>query len=239
MFNKSIKKINPDSFISRLRCTVIGEGMLHDGNIFLMDYAIKNMPEDGFVLEIGSYGGLSTNLMLHLLKKHNKKCTFIGCDAWIYEGYKDYTGNIETHVDGRIDLSRIDYMEHIKNSFISSTKFLHADSLPFSCHLKSDLFFEKWNKNEKFTDVFNRDFTINQRISFAYIDGDHSYEQTKKDFENVDSKLLPNAYVLIDDTAKYMNFGSVKYVKEILKNKNYKLIDSNPNYLFQKINAKG
>jgi hypothetical protein len=235
IFKKNIKKISNDAFISRLRCSVIGEGMLHDGNIYLMDYAIKNMPENGFVMEIGCYGGLSTNLILHLLSKNNKKQQLIGCDAWIYEGYKDHTGIIEKHIDGRKDIDRKKYMEHIKKSFIRSTQFLHPDTLPYTCHCTSDVFFEKWNENESFEDVFHRKISLDKPISFCYIDGDHSYEQTKKDFENIDSKLLVDGFVLIDDSAKGMNFGSAKFIKDLLKKKNYKFIDSNPNYLFQKI----
>ncbi|NHM00504.1 class I SAM-dependent methyltransferase [Flavobacterium difficile] len=235
-WSKSVQKIKQDDFISRLRCSVIGEGMLHEGNIFLLDYAIQNMPNEGIVLEIGCYGGLSTNLIIHLLKKHKKGNPFMGCDAWVYEGYHDHLGNKDTYIDGRIDISRTAYTQYIKNAFITSTLFLHAKNLPHTCHLTSDLFFDKWQHNEVFTDVFDRDFKINERIAFAYIDGDHSYEQTKKDFENVASRLMVNGYVLIDDSAKNMTFGSAKFIKEIQKNKDFKLIDSNPNFLFQKIN---
>ncbi|WP_366512821.1 class I SAM-dependent methyltransferase [Kordia sp.] len=72
-------------------------------------------------------------------------------------------------------------------------------------------------------------------MSFAYIDGDHSYEQTKKDFENVDSKLKVNGFILLDDSADHLNFGSSDFIKDIKKNDNYKIIDSNPNYLIQKV----
>jgi Methyltransferase domain len=235
MFKRSIKKINPDYFINRLRCSVIGEGMLHEGNIYLMDFAVRNMPENGIVLEIGCYGGLSTNLLVHLLKKHNRNNQLYGCDAWIYEGFFDYSGTVHNHIDGREDIDRKDYMEYIKKSFIQSTQFLHADNLPFTCHLRSDDFFKNWNSNTEFTDVFGRSFKIDSKIAFAYIDGDHSYHQTKKDFENVNTKLLVNGFVLIDDSARNMKFGSAKFIKELLKNPNYKCIDYNPNYLFQKI----
>lgn len=233
---KSIKTIRGDNFIKRLRSSVIGEGMLHEGNIYLMDFAIQNMPVNGAVVEIGVYGGLSTNLILHLLNKYNKQnIQMISCDAWVYEGYNDYKESIENHIDGREDIDRNDYMNHIKNSFIQSTKLLHPKNLPFTCHLDSDGFFEKWNKNEEITDVFGRSFIIKNNISFCYIDGNHSYEQTKRDFENVNSKLNINGFVLIDDSAKNLKFGSALFIKEILKNPNYKLIDYNPNYLVQKI----
>jgi len=235
IFKKNIKKIATDLFISRLRCSVIGEGMLHEGNIFLIDYAIQNMPNNGITFEIGVYGGLSTNLILHLLKKHHKSNQLFGCDSWIYEGYNDNLENKETHIDGKKEIDRTDYMNYIKNSFIQATTLLHSNSLPFTCHLKSDDFFKNWNKKNEFQDVFKRTFSINESISFAYIDGDHSYEQTKKDFENVDSKLLKDGFVLIDDSSKNLQFGSAKYITKILKNPKYKLVLANPNYLFKKI----
>jgi dimeric dUTPase (all-alpha-NTP-PPase superfamily) len=170
--------------------------MLDDGNIYLVDYAIKNMPDNGIIMKIDCYGGLSTNLILYLLNKNNINTQLIGCDAWTYEGFMGHLGVIENYIDGRKDINREKYMEHIKKSFISSTQFLHHDTLPFTCHLTYDDFFEKWNKKEAFFDVFNRSFELKEKLSFCYIDGDHSYVQTKKD---------------------------------------YKFIDSNPNYLFQKI----
>jgi hypothetical protein len=235
IFRSKIKTIASDNFINRLRCSVIGEGMLPEGNIYLMDFAVKNMPAEGIIFEIGSYGGLSTNLIIHLLEKHHKKNDFYGCDAWVYEGYNDHHGVVESHIDGREDIDRKEYMNYIKNAFVTTTRFLHPNRLPFSCHLTSDTFFEKWNAKEEFTDVFDRNFKLDQSISFCYIDGDHSYEQTKKDFENVASKVLVNGFVLIDDSAKHFSYGSAKFVKEILKNPAFKVIDTNPNYLFQKI----
>ena len=235
IFKKNIKKIAADSFISRLRCSVIGEGMLHEGNIYLMDFAIQHMPEKGIVFEIGCYGGLSTNLLSHLLKKHNKKNHLYGCDAWIYEGFTDSKGTTQSHIDGREDINRKDYMNYIKEAFIKSTQLLHPNNLPYTCHLRSDDFFKNWNSNNDFIDVFGRSFKMVEKIAFAYIDGDHSYEQTKKDFENIDAKLLKNGFILLDDSAKKMTFGSARFVNDILRRSDYKLIEVNPNYLFKKI----
>lgn len=229
------KKITDDLFIKRLRSSVIGEGMLDEGNIYLMDYAIKNISDKGAILEIGSYGGLSTNLMLHLIKKHQKKNSFYACDPWIYEGYEDHIKTPKKNIDGRQDISREVYMKYIKDSFIRAVELLHPKSLPYTCQMKSDAFFENWNKNTQFTDVFNRLFYMPNEIEFCYIDGDHSYKQTENDFMNVDSKLVINGFVLIDDSAEKLSFGSATFMKKILQNSNYKLIDKNPNFLFQKI----
>ena len=108
------KVIEPDTFIKRLRSLTIGEGMLHDGNIYLIDYALRNMPDDGIVLEIGSYGGLSTNLITYLLKKHKRNTSMINCDPWIYEGYDDHQKETpDHHIDGRDDITRVDYSAYM------------------------------------------------------------------------------------------------------------------------------
>ncbi len=232
---KKTKTIPNDDFIKRLQCSVIGEGMLHKGNMYLINKAIKNMPNDGYVVEIGVYGGLSTNLILHLLKKNNKPHIMVGCDAWIYEGYSDYKGNADTHIDGRNDIERTTYMQYIKNAYINATRLLNPNNLPYTCHLKSNQFFEKWNKKEIVTDVFGRQFKLEQKIAFCYIDGDHSFEQTKTDFENVNQHLAKGGYILIDDSAKHMSFGSARFIDEIKRLDDYKIIENNPNYLIQKI----
>ena len=234
MYSKKIKQIN-DQYIKRLRCSVIGEGMLHPGNPYLMDYAIKNMPSNGIVLEIGVYGGLSTNLLLHLLNTNNRKEELYGCDAWVYEGYNDYLGKIDAHIDGRPDIARRDYTQYIKESFIKSTTFLNQNSLPHTCHLFSDDFFEQWNHTNDFTDVFGRKFKIEANISFAYIDGDHSYQQTEKDFNNVANRLVIGGYVLIDDSAKVATFGSSRYIKQIKKDSRFEIVANNPNFLIRKV----
>jgi len=235
IFKRRNKTFKRDSFLKRINSTVIGEGMLKEGNIYLMDFAIQNMPDEGIVLEIGSYAGLSTNVILHLLENHNKNNTFVGCDAWIYEGFNDYKIKSNKFIDGSNKISRIEYCNYIKRAFINSINLLHPNRKPYTCHLTSDAFFNIWKTDNKFTDVFNREFKINEEISFCYIDGNHSYEQTKNDFENVGSKLKTNGFILIDDSAKFMNFGSSKFINNIKKDKNYKIVDSNPNFLIQKI----
>lgn len=233
---QNIKTIPKDNFIKRLYSSVIGEGMLHEGNIYLIDYAIKNMPKNGIVLEIGSYGGLSANLICHLLKSYNKQeISFISCDAWVYEGYNDHKKNKKQHIDGNPNISRLTFMNYIKNAYINSIQLLHPEMKPYACHLDSDTFFDKWENNAALIDVFNRTFKINKKIAFCYIDGDHSLEQTKKDFYNVSKNILKGGFILIDDSADYLNFGSAKFIKEIKQNNDYKIILKNPNYLIQKL----
>ncbi len=230
-----VKEIPEDIFIKRLRSLVIGEGMLHDGNIYLMNYALKNMPANGVVVEIGSYGGLSTNLMLHLLKKNDRAEKLINCDPWMYEGFADRFGTKSDTIDGRKDISREDYSTYMKSNFINSIQFLHKDNLPYSFQLTSDEFFIEYDKKTTAKDIFNQTIQLGTEISFAYIDGNHDYEYVKRDFENVDKHLMNAGFILFDDSMDDSPFGSTVFMKEMKAHKNYRLIDKNPNYLFQKL----
>jgi len=233
---KKIRKIHTeDFFIKRLKSTVIGEGMLNEGNIYLLDYAIKNMPKNGIVVEIGSHGGLSTNLILYLLKLHNRSEKLFNCDPWIYEGFNDKTGKKSEFIDGSKEILRTDYMNYIQQAFVNSVQLLNKDNLPHTFNITSDAFFELFEKGKTSKDIFNRDVSLDRKISFAYIDGDHSYEYAKKDFLNVDKHLLLNGYILLDDSIDGTSFGSAYLMKEIKKNKSYKVVYKNPNYLIQKV----
>ena len=48
-------------------------GMLHKGNIYCLDFAVQNLPSNNPVIEIGSFCGLSTNVISYLLSKYD--CT--------------------------------------------------------------------------------------------------------------------------------------------------------------------
>lgn len=230
------KKNQSDDFLKRIRSLVIGEGMLKEGNIRLMDFAIKNMPENGSVVEIGSYGGLSTNVMIYLLNKHQRKNELFTCDAWIYEGYTDSSKPIaDTHIDGRVDIPRSTYSVYMKQSFINTTRFLSEKNLPFSFHMRSDLFFDNWNKRTTETDVFDRTKTLGGDICFAYIDGCHSYKSARSDFNHVAKHLVQGGYILFDDSADGQKFGSAQMMSEVKQDNRFLVVAKNPNYLFQKI----
>lgn len=234
IFRKKCKVIPPDRFIRRLKSSVIGEGMLTEGNIYLFDLALKSIPSEGSVIEIGSYGGLSTNLTTYLLQKYNKSNPFFTCDAWLYEGYDDHSGLSSEYVDGRIDLARTSYMDHIKQSFIHSTLLLSANKLPYSIHSTSEFFFEHWQLNKKAIDVFGRTCQLGGDICFAYIDGDHSLAAAGLDFDNVCRHLVKGGYILFDDSADHLNFGSAKLMNKIKDDSRFEVVMKNPNYLLRK-----
>jgi len=155
--------------------------MLHEENIYLMDYAIKNMPSGKYVLEIGSWAWLSTNLLLHLMQKHGRKEQFIGCDPWLY-GYNNSEDEHGYSIEGREDISRAQYMDYSKKGFMDSVLLFNKSNLPYTFHLKSDEFFENFNQKSILTDVFGRSTVLEGSLSFCNIDGNHSYEYVKRDF---------------------------------------------------------
>ena len=83
--------------------------------------------------------------------------------------------------------------------------------------------------------VFERNITLGGSISFAFIDGNHSYDFAKRDFENTDKFLEPGGFILFDDSADNCTFECRHLMKEIEVNPNYEMVVKNPNYLFKKI----
>lgn len=231
--NKTSPIEEDDMFIKRLRSSVIGEGMLPPQNVSLMAYAIQHMPDIGVVLEIGSYAGLSANIILHLMSKHAKPHKMYCVDAWIYEGYHDQKELNQEFIDGRSDVLRSDYCIYIKNAFIQSMRLFQPHRLPYAFHEKSSVFFSYWNKKEM-TDVFGRTIIPVGPISFAYIDGDHSYVAAKDDYENTLRLLMPGGFILLDDTAKELRFGSVQLRNEIMTDSRIEIVSSDYNLLIRK-----
>lgn len=202
-------------------------GMLNRGNLYCFDYAIKNLPSENPVIEIGSFCGLSTNIINYYLNKYQKNNKIFSCDKWIFEG-------AESATVGDSEILHDDYKTFIKETFVRNVSFFSGNNLPYTIEEFSDEFFELWNQNKDVFDVFNRQIKLGGQISFCYVDGNHSYEFSKRDFENIDQYLENGGYILFDDSNDYSNFGCAKLMKEIIRNENYNLIKKNPNYLFQK-----
>lgn len=228
------KDLEEDLYLKRLRSLVIGEGMLHEGNPYLINHAIAHMPENGIVLEIGSYGGLSTNLMLYLMRKHQRANLLFTCDPWIYGGYINGYHSNDPFIDGRTDVSRDAYGKYLKQAFIQGIQFLNGQHLPHSFQYTSDEFFEMYRNNTSETDVFGNKAPLGKAISFAYIDGNHDWEFVERDFENVHRLLLSGGFILFDDSIDGTDFGSARFMQVMMQHPAYKLVAKNPNYLFIK-----
>jgi len=203
-------------------------GMLAKGNLYSFNYAIENLPSDNPIVEIGSFCGLSTNIMSYLLKKHSKNNKIFSSDKWIFEGAGD-------DKLGNSDVTHNEYKEFVRDSFFRNVKMFSKDNLPHTIEEISDDFFALWEENKNVKDVFERDVRLGGKISFCFIDGNHSYDYVKRDFENTDKFLEKGGFILFDDSADYYDFGSSKLMKEIKNNDNYRVVLKNPDYLIQKI----
>lgn len=204
-------------------------GMLDRGNIYSMDMAIRCLPSEASVIEIGSFCGLSTNVLSYLLVKYGKHNRMFSCDKWIFEG-AEKGGTL-----GDRDILHKDYREFVRSSFKRNVEFFSGHNKPYAIEACSDEFFELWKNKKTVQDVFGRTAELGGAISFCYIDGNHTYEYAKRDFENTDRYLEIGGYILFDDSSDSDPFGLTKLMKDIGQSGKYKLIIKNPNYMFKKI----
>ena len=241
-YRKLLLRLHPfktlhDDYITRLQGSVGGAGMLHPGNVYAFDYVLQRLPEAGDVLEIGSFAGLSTNVISWLLQKHQAgKRRLFCCDPWVYDGYYDvdrqYDPAYMTYFENCGHVTREDYTAFIRESFIRNTQLFSQGFLPHACHLTSDAFFDAWKEKRTLTDVFHHSAALGGPLSFVYVDGDHSYEQASRDVEHALEYLLPGGFLLLDDSADYWKYGSVRLARELKRRKDLQLVMKNPNYLF-------
>lgn len=204
-------------------------GMLNRGNLYCFEHAIKNLPTNNPILEIGSFCGLSTNSINYYISKYQKKNSIVCCDRWVFEG-AERGGNVGgSHIPHDV------YREFVKETFKRNVQFFSKENLPYCVEVFSDDFFKLWDAEEEVKDVFNREIKLGGNISFAYIDGNHTYEYTKRDFENVNRHLDVGGFILFDDSSYFSPWGCAKFMKEVMDHSDYKLVFKNPNYMFQKI----
>jgi hypothetical protein len=204
-------------------------GMLDKGNLHLIDTAIKQLPSAAPILEIGSFCGLSANVLTHYKRKYGAKNRMVTCDKWEFENAGE--GN------DRIGVSPIhfsDYRTFVKESFLRNARLFSADDLPFTLEMTSDEFFRAWSDGIAAQDVFGRSIPLGGPLSFCYIDGNHSYEGAKKDFLNCDAALEKGGFLLFDDSTVEA-FGVRDLMPDVLATGRYALVAQNPNHLFQKV----
>jgi hypothetical protein len=205
--------------------TYINAGMLERGNVHLFDYVARNLPAEGAVLEIGSFAGLSTNLIIYFLQQHGQRRPFYTVDPW---KLKD---DDVVFFNGKFSFR--DYNGFVKESFRRNVAFFSPDQMPYSIEDLSVSFFAKWERHEIVCDVFGRSVALGGALSFAYIDGDHAPDAVRRDFAMCDRYLAPNGFVLFDDST-WPTLAPV--MDEVLGTGRYALVMRNPNYLFRKIN---
>jgi len=211
--------------------TFANAGMLNRGNAYCIDYAIQNIQSKSPIVEIGSFCGLSTNMITYFKEKYNVKNPLVTCDRWIFEGAEN--GGM---LGDSKSVSHAEYRDFVKETYMRNVQMFSRYDLPFTIEMFSDEFFSSWKKSEKRRDVFGREFLLGGPISFCYIDGNHSYEFAKKDFANCDKYLERGGFMLFDDSADGSRWEVCRVVKEVLDNGRYELVAKNPNCFFRKNN---
>jgi len=202
-------------------------GMLNKGNLLCFDYAIRNLPSKNPMVEIGSFSGLSTNIIAYFRRKHGVENELFTCDKWEFEGAD---GNV-----GDSDIPHDEYREFVKASYIRNVRMFSRSALPRTIELLSDDFFSAWGRRQTVTDVMGRPAQLGGPISFCYIDGNHGYDFSRRDFLNTDRFLEPGGFVLFDDSADGSPWEVCRVIEEVKLLANYRFVVKNPNYLFQKL----
>jgi hypothetical protein len=204
-------------------------GMLNSGNLYCFDHAVKNLPGDLPMVEIGSFCGLSTNLIAHYAQVNGRRNTLFTCDAWLFEGAstdKALPGSSITHAE---------YRTFVRDTFLRNVRMFSRDRLPHTIEKLSGDFFAAWRRGDEVTDVFDRKVRLGGRVGFVYIDGDHSYAGAKLDFELSDEFLEPGGFILFDDSADGSDWEVCRVIEEVKATKRYEVVVANPNYLFRKL----
>ena len=61
-------------------------GLLHRGHRHLIATAIRGLPSDDPVVEIGAFCGLSTNVITYFLRYYERPNALFSIDPWVFEG---------------------------------------------------------------------------------------------------------------------------------------------------------
>jgi hypothetical protein len=208
--------------------TFINPGMFSNENLALLAHCVDRLPSNAAIVEIVSFAGLSLNHIVRLLRMGNRINPMFSVDEWKFEGYEAGQKIENTCV------SFDEYRAHVIETFRRNVQLFSRDRLPHHIEIDSDSFFAAWAKNEARTDFFGRRAQLGGPIALVYIDGDHSYEQSKRDFENVDRYLESGGFVVFDDSADGSGWGSAITAKEAANRPNYDLVAKTPNYCVRK-----
>ena len=203
-------------------------GMLDRGNLYSIDLAIRNIPADSAIVEIGSFCGLSTNLLSYYKQKHGAANPLFTCDRWDFERPAD------NPMLGESTVPHAEYRDFVRESFMRNVRMFSRPDLPHTIEATSDEFFAAWDKGGESEDVFGRRVKLGGPIGFAYVDGNHSYEFAKRDFENCARFLAPGGYILLDDSADGSGWEVCRVAAEAAADSRYELAAKNPNYMFRK-----
>jgi hypothetical protein len=223
----SIERVTRDTYLNWLTRIMGGWLVPGDGNLAVFDFAIGHMPDDGAVLEIGSFLGMSICAMSYMMWLHGRTHPLFTCDPWDFEGTAEPIG-------GYFDASSPAYRQYCMDVFKRNILVYAERHLPHSVEDYSHRFLARWAAKEEAIDVLGRQVRLGGALSFVYIDGAHTYEAASGDFRGVDPFVLPGGYVFFDDTGEAWGPEMARVVREVQLHPDYELIARTPNYLFRK-----
>lgn len=204
-------------------------GWLNPGNVPAMEYALQHLPDGSAMVEIGTYCGLSTCVLGYFREKYGVKNPFFNCDRWDFEDQQ-----LGQPLGDSKHVTHDQYKAFVRASYLRNLQTYCAQDLPSTVEAYSDTFFEWWQEKREVQDVFGHTVRMGGPISFCYIDGNHTYEFAKRDFENTDRHLVPGGFILFDDSFAGNGCGAPQAAAEALRLPSYRLIGKFPNYLIQK-----
>ena len=140
-------------------------GMLHRGNLYCIDYAIRNMPDNTPVIEIGSFSGLSTNVLSYFKTKYHITKPLITCDKWKFAGAEN--GGF---VGDSASVTHAEYREFVKKNYMRNIRMFSRHDLPYTLEMFSDDFFTAWRQSKEAIDVLDRPIRLGGSIGFAYME---------------------------------------------------------------------
>ena len=137
---------------------------------------------------------------------------------------------------GESSLTHEEYRAFVRETFIRNVRMFSRAQLPNTIELSSDEFFSCWRRGDEVTDVFGATIRLGGPLSFCYLDGNHSYEYARRDFQNCSEFLDRGGFIFFDDSAAGWGFEGVqRVVREVMASGQYELVAKNPNYLFRKL----
>src|SRR2546428_4676566 len=104
----------PDEYVRWL--TFANAGMLDRGNLYCFDHAMRNLPSHAPMIEIGSFCGLSTNLLAYYKQRAGVSNRLFTSDKWEFEGADD--GPLDDHSA----ITHQEYRDFIKESFLRNVR---------------------------------------------------------------------------------------------------------------------
>jgi hypothetical protein len=215
-----------DEYVDHLRF-VIG-GWAFEGNVRAFECCVRNMPADTSMVEIGSFLGLSTNIIAYAAHKYGRTNPFFTCDPWVFAGSDRLKA-------GYFSTATKLYRDWAMEIFKMNISVFSPTFAPHTIETFSSRFFELWQSGAMVTDLLGHETQLGGPIGFAYVDGDHTYEGAKQDFLNIDRFLAAGGYVLLDDSSDDSRYEGLKQlVREIADRPDYTLVLKAPNYCFKK-----